>query len=90
MLRQGLGVLLHAQCVLAHGLDLVVGQDSGHQEPPADVEEVLLLVGQLDHGLAVGVVLRQVAFFHQQRLPQVLVHHVGFGHAPHPLSEIRM
>ena len=86
MLRQRIRVSRHAQCVFAHGLDLVVGQDAGHQEPPADVEEVLLLVRQLDDGLAVGVVLRQVTLFQQQRLPQVLVHHVGFGHSPHPLS----
>ena len=89
VLRQGLWVSQHSQGVVAHRLGLVVGQHAGHQQPPSDVEEVLLLVRQLDHGLAVGVLRRQVAFFHHQRLPQVLVHHVGFGHPVHPSSGIR-
>ena len=83
--RQRLRVVLHAQGVLAHGFNLVVGQYPGHQEPPAHIEEVFLLVGQRDDQLAIGVFLRQVAFLQQQRLPQILIHYVCFAHLVHPL-----
>ena len=80
MFRQRLWVVLHAQGVLAHDLNLVVGQHPGHQEPPVNIEEVFLLVGQRDDRLAIGVFLRQIAFFQQQRLSQIFIYYVCFAH----------
>ena len=77
---QQLWVVLHAQGVLAHGFNLVGGQHPGHQQPPAHIEEVFLLVGQRDDRLAIGVFLRQVTFLQQQRLPQILIDYVCFAH----------